>query len=148
MIEIARQLDSVRESSLKRLNLLREEEVSLIPSPGKWSKKQILGHLIDSASNNHQRIVRAKLYPEVAIDGYEQNLWVSSQEYQDISWLHLLGFWDAYNRHLSHLIGTLEEKQLGHLCKIGNSESVSLEFIARDYVRHLQHHLKQILGEV
>jgi hypothetical protein len=88
--------------------------------------------------------VRTKLYPEVIIEGYEQDLWVNAQYYQEAPWSSLTGLWYSYNKHLAHIISHLDENELQHRCKIGDDDYVSLDFIARDYVRHLKHHLSQL----
>jgi len=111
----------------------------------KWSKKEILGHLIDSAANNHQRFVRAQLSSELHIPGYEQQVWVATQRYQSEPWANLIQLWKSYNLHLLHLISAISENALGNYCIIGDNKPVTLKFVIEDYVRHLRHHLEQIL---
>jgi len=113
---------------------------------GQWSRKQILGHLIDSASNNHQRFVRGQLQEDLISPGYAQEAWVSTQHYQDRQWADLVAFWAAYNQHLLHLMAGLLADRGRHLCRIGGADPVTLEFVMEDYVRHLKHHLEQVLG--
>lgn len=114
-------------------------------TPEKWSKKEILGHLIDSAANNHQRFVRGQLSAELRIPGYEQQDWVTTQRYQLQPWANLVQFWKSYNVHLLHIISVMPQRVLGNYCVIGDDEPVTLEFVIQDYVRHLKHHLEQIL---
>ncbi len=114
-------------------------------APDKWSKREILGHLIDSAANNHQRFVRAQMNAELRIPGYEQQVWVATQRYQSESWADLIRLWKSYNAHLLHVICAIPENALGHSCIIGDNKPVTLEFVIQDYVRHLKHHLEQIL---
>jgi hypothetical protein len=127
-----------------RFESISEEESSVRPSGGKWSKKEILGHLIDSATNNHQRFVRGQLGAEIKLPGYEQEAWVRSQAYQAESWQTLIQFWRLYNLHLIHLMENISQDKLMTTCFIGDNPPVSLEFIITDYVRHLRHHLEQI----
>jgi hypothetical protein len=111
---------------------------------GKWSAKEILGHLVDSASNNHQRFVRAQLASAFRGPGYEQERWVSAQRYQDRDWSELVDLWAAYNRHLVHVIAAIPEERRHVSCEIGGDEPVTLEHVVLDYVAHIQHHLRQI----
>jgi len=124
---------------------IRESEAAQKPPEGKWSKKEILGHLIDSASNNHQRFVRAQLSSEIRLPGYVQSEWVKTQKYQAESWTGLVSLWSSYNRHLVHVIASVPAERLKERCFIGDDEPVTLEFLIRDYVRHLEHHCKQLL---
>jgi hypothetical protein len=111
---------------------------------GGWSRKQLLGHLIDSASNNHQRFVRASLQETLNFPGYDQNGNVRAQHFQQAEWPHLVALWSAYNRFLAHVIAHLPEKKLHTACRIGAENPVTLEFLATDYVDHLSHHLQQM----
>ena len=111
---------------------------------GHWSPKEILGHLIDSAANNHQRFVRGQLDRELASPSYAQNEWVETERFNDREWTDLVQFWLAYNRHLFHLMSHANPERLGTIVRIGSDDPVTLEFVMIDYVRHLKHHLKQI----
>jgi len=111
---------------------------------GGWSRKQVIGHLIDSASNNHQRFVRASLQPSLEFPGYDQDENVRVQAMQEADWALLVSLWAAYNRYLAHVIAHLPESKLESPCRIGSGEPVTLGFIATDYLRHLVHHLGQI----
>ncbi|MGA7160272.1 MAG: DinB family protein [Bacteroidota bacterium] len=127
------------------LTRISESESKSKSAPDKWSKKEILGHLIDSAANNHQRFVRAQLSANLKLPGYEQQAWVGAQQYQNESWANLFQFWKSYNLHLLHIISLIPERVLGNYCSIGSDEPVTLEFLIQDYVAHLRHHLEQIL---
>ena len=102
--------------------------------------------MIDSAANNHQRFVRAQLGQELAFPGYERERWVAVQRYQDESWEALVALWQHYNRHLLHVMVRVPGEQWRRRCVIGDSNPVTLEFLMKDYVVHLKHHLEQILG--
>jgi hypothetical protein len=123
------------------------EDASAEPiSSGKWSRRELIGHLIDSASNNHQRFVRAQIDGVLTFPGYEQESWVERQAYKDESWADLTAFWKSYNLHLLHIISHMSNDKLDVSCTIGSGEPVTLRFLAEDYVKHLKHHLEQILA--
>jgi hypothetical protein len=126
---------------------LDNADTSLRPSENKWAKKEILGHLLDSASNNHQRFVRATLQGSLTFPGYDQNRLVDLQNFAEIDWNFLVDFWAAYNRFLAHVIGQLPEEAAKVTCNIGNNPPATLGWIAEDYVAHLKHHLNQVLGQ-
>src|ERR1700683_1646953 len=114
--------------------------------PGGWSRKQVIGHLIDSASNNHQRFVRAALQSSLEFPGYDQNGNVSVQAPQEADWLLLVSLWAAYNRYLAHVIAHLPDSKLQTVCRIGTGEPVTLAFLATDYVAHMLHHFETSRG--
>jgi len=117
------------------------------PSENKWANKEILGHLLDSASNNHQRFVRATLQGSLTFPGYDQEKLVDLQRFADVDWSFLVDFWAAYNRFLAHVINSLPAEAATVNCNIGDNKPATLEWIAADYVAHLKHHLNQILGQ-
>ena len=112
---------------------------------GRWSKKEILGHLIDSAANNHQRFVRAQFAAHLDIAGYQQEQWVSAQDYAGQPWTDLVDLWSLLNRHLVHIIRRVPADCLPHTISIAGREPVTLEFVIDDYLAHMEHHLGQIL---
>ena len=128
-----------------RLREIRETDVSVRPAPGKWSKKEILGHLIDSASNNHQRFIRMQLSERVELPGYSQDDWVRVQRYQDQPWQQIIGLWMMYNAQLALVVGFIDAKALGNVWRKPDGSEFTLEFIIRDYVTHMRHHLNQLL---
>jgi hypothetical protein len=142
--EIASELDHVLESSSKRLLAISEGSAEKRPSPESWCKKEVLGHLIDSASNNHQRFVRLQLAPTLVMPAYEQNGWVRSQNYAGRPWRDLVELWLAYNRHLVHIIRNADAGAARHVWKQPAGDT-DLHFLIEDYLRHLNHHLAQIL---
>lgn len=111
---------------------------------GAWTRLEILGHLIDSAANNHQRFVRAIDQGELVWPGYDQVAMVRVQHYGVATPSLLVGLWESYNLFLARLMGLIPEERLGAMCVIGGGEAVTLEFLVRDYVDHMQHHLRQI----
>lgn len=142
--ELADELGRVVQEASADLRGVTDAVAAAKRRPDAWSIKEIIGHLIDSAANNHQRFVRAQLLSELAFPGYEQDAWVRSQDPQNRPWLELVEFWALYNRHLSHTISRIPESALNVPCRIGTNETVTLRFLVEDYLVHLRHHLKQI----
>lgn len=145
MKQLANDLRAQVEISLTELRRLTEVDVTASRGPGKWIGKEILGHLIDSAANNHQRFVRAPFDVPFVWPGYEQNAWVSAQRYRDRPWTELVELWAALNRHVAYAVEAVPASALQTRCTIGGDEPVTLDWLMRDYLRHLRHHLAQIL---
>jgi hypothetical protein len=112
--------------------------------PGKWVRKEILGHLIDSAANNHQRIVRAQFTSPFVGPGYDQNVWVSLHRYRERPWTELVDLWVALNAQVAVAMTSVPADKLQTSCFIGDHEPAPLEWWMGDYLRHLRHHLEQI----
>lgn len=145
--------ETIRSATLRLKEISNEE--SSRSARGEWSPKQILGHLIDSAANNHQRFVRAQFTEDLVFPGYEQDQWVSAQRYTDEPWPDLIELWRAYNMHLLHVVSGISQHVLTqprhkhNLDKIAfhtidQGTPATLEYLIRDYLDHLQHHLDQI----
>jgi hypothetical protein len=144
MTELSEKLRSLVETAEPGLREISETESMQPILAGGWSRKQVLGHLIDSASNNHQRFVRAALQTSLDFPGYDQGGSVGVQAVQDADWQLLVALWAAYNRYLAHVIARLPASKLETVCRIGSSDAVTLGFLATDYVTHLVHHLSQL----
>ena len=114
-----------------------------------WSRREELGHLIDSAANNHIRFVLATIDTEYRGPGYAQDKWVEAHGYRELPWSMLVDFWYRYNILLAHVVERIPEAHLNNRCVIGWGV-VSLRFVIEDYVLHMQHHLDHILsrGEI
>jgi hypothetical protein len=147
MQETAERLRQLISSQIGGLKALSDAEASVKPSPEKWSKKEILGHLIDSATNNQMKFVKAIEYGGQDLPGYHQDEWVELQAYQKAIWLQLIDLWQAINLHLAHLMQHTEKSTLQHTLTIENAGPFTLEFIMNDYVEHTKHHLLQILPD-
>jgi hypothetical protein len=124
-----------------KLKAVGEAEASIKPSDDAWSLKEIVGHLIDSASNNHQRFVRLQTGNLLNFPAYDGELWIRLQEYNGADWELLTGFWHSYNRMLIRIIGNLREEALQNYWEKGE-EKLTLEHIAVDYYRHLIWHIE------
>lgn len=143
--EVAAELDQVLESGRTRLLAISEEAAGQRLAPDKWSRKEVLGHLIDSAANNHHRFVRLQLEDTLVLPSYQQNEWVRSQNYAARQWRDLVELWLAYNRHLAHVIRNADARAATHIWKAPAGDA-DLQFLIEDYLRHLRHHLDDILA--
>ena len=125
-------------------------------APGKWSRKEIVGHLIDSASNNHQRFVQAQFTDELLCSTYDQDAWVRAQRYGEAQWSELVSLWALFNEHLARVMVAIpaeprmKPRARHNLDQVAfgtfpASQPVTLEQFMHDYVVHLEHHLAQIL---
>ena len=140
---LARELRRNIDATIPKLRAVSDSAAARPITPGKWSSKQVIGHLIDSAANNHQRFVRAQEGPNLEFPPYIQDHWVLSQHHQDRSWNELTTFWQLYNHHLAYVIEHIPEGHRNVRCTIGTDEPVTLGFLAHDYIVHLRHHLRQ-----
>src|SRR6516225_3127612 len=116
LTERLQQFEQVLNGALQRLTRISEARSEEHLSPGKWSRKEILGHLIDSASNNHQRFVRTQFANQVSFPPYAQTQWVETQGYQSESWENLIHLWATFNRHLIHLVSQIPEDKADNRC--------------------------------
>lgn len=153
----AQRLRAVLTAAEPLLRRITDADSAIRPAPGKWSHREIIGHLIDSASNNHQRFVRAVWMTDLVFPGYEQDGWVELQRYQEVSWNELLDLWVAFNGHVARVMAAVPEAVRRKVHTRHNLDQVAfqveqavasptLEFFMLDYVAHLEHHLRQVLG--
>ena len=148
---------TVEEASARLLSI-SDEESAREKAPGKWSPKEIIGHLIDSASNNHQRFVRTQFRDDLAFLGYQQEAWVKVQRYASEPWYQLVTLWKTFNLHLAHVMehvpeDALKKPRVKHNLDeiawqtVSKEEPVTLEYFMLDYIGHLKNHLRQIFNE-
>ncbi len=116
------------------------EITNIRPGQDKWSLKEIIGHLIDSASNNHQRFVRLQLGDLKDFPNYDKDQWISVQKYNEMDWKELTILWRSYNRMLLKVIEHMDTNALGNVWFLDGKE-LTLEFIVNDYYRHLDWHI-------
>jgi hypothetical protein len=155
MRDFVEEFERTVEDEARRLLGLSEEESARRPAEGAWSAKETVGHLIDSAANNHQRFVRAQSRDDLVFDGYEQDEWIAAQHYREAPWARLVELWRLYNLHLAHVVARVPEGELKrprhpHSLQriafrlVDEAEPATLEYLIRDYFEHLRHHLAQI----
>ena len=113
--------------------------------PSKWSRKEILGHLIDSGLNNLKRFTDAQFMPlPFVVQRYDMNQSVIYNRYQDLPIEHLLTYWQSLNRQIVYVTEALPETVLQHpVLPPDMSETVPLSWLIIDYVAHMTHHFKQ-----
>lgn len=129
-----------------KLLLLEEEEVSFKPAPNRWSKKEILGHLLDSAMNNHLRFFQlAGATEPLHVLRYDQDRWVDVHRYRDASWTVLVEDWKALNCRILRLLVHLSSTDFQKPVILPDGEKKNGAFLINDYTDHQMHHLRQIL---
>jgi len=122
------------------------QQLAAKPKPTQWSKKEILGHLIDSARYNLRRITEIHIKPKpYQIIDYEQDELVVVNDYQRAEPKDLVMLWVGLNRQINHIIRELNEKTVQVQAKLPNQKTTSLLFLINDYLEHLEHHIKQII---
>jgi len=148
MEKVANELRDLISAFGPKLRQLDDAEISVRPRPDKWARKEVLGHLIDSASNNQQKFVRMMAQPHLDFVGYKQDQWVDHQNYAAADWQGMIRLWESYNEHVAFLIETIDPKYYNHTISIDDAGPFTLEFIMPDYVEHMKHHLRQIFPDV
>jgi hypothetical protein len=154
-VDFADDLVATVHATAARLRRVSDSEAAKTPASGKWSAKQVIGHLIDSASNNHQRFVRATWQDDLVFQPYDQDAWVAHQGYQTAPWPELVDLWESYNAHLARVMRSVPESvrlreharhNLDTLAwePVPPDRPATLDDFMRDYVAHLQHHVRQI----
>lgn len=155
MVDVARELRLAVDDASMKLRKISDGKASEPVAPGKWSPKEIIGHLIDSASNNHGRFVRAQLTDDLVFPGYDQERWVRVQQYARANWNELIALWRVFNHHIANLVERIPpdvaSMQRAHhnldeiaWKTVATDKPATLEYFVRDYVGHLKHHLSQI----
>ncbi len=127
-----------------RLEKIPSGKLEPKPVPSRWSPREELGHLLDSAANNHQRIVRAQLEDKPAMPGYDGDGWVELHRYQQRDWRELIEVWEALNRQLLAAAKAVPDSAWSRTCTIADSKPLTLKFVFEDYLEHMTHHLKHI----
>lgn len=142
MQPIAFELEAIIDQHIAALHAMLKDKMAYKSSPSKWSKKEILGHMVDSAQTNIRRLVVAQ-YEESPAIVYIQDKWVAVSNYQNYDTTDLANLWHLLNKHLAVILKNTSAEMLQRKCQ---TESLhTLEWIAQDYVKHLRHHLHQVL---
>jgi DinB family protein len=143
--QVAAQLHGAVDEAVQLFQQVDDTRTTRRPDGGGWCAREVLGHLIDSACNNHRRFIIGQSPDTVTLDGYNQDEWVARQHYDRIPWRDLVALWVAYNRHLAHVMTCIPPAAAAHsVVGPGRETPVTLTFLMEDYVVHLRHHLDQI----
>lgn len=142
MQSIVFQLEAIIDQHIAALHAVLKDKMAYKPSPSKWSKKEILGHMVDSAQTNIRRLIVAQ-YEETPAIAYNQDKWVAISNYQDYDITELINLWYLLNKHFAFILKNTSAGMLQRKCQ--TEDIHTLEWIAQDYVKHLRHHLHQVL---
>jgi hypothetical protein len=124
-------------------------ELAAIPwRDGGWTRKQIIGHMLDSAANNRQRFVRAAIHGSYTGPDYAQSAWVDAHGYESQPWATLLEWWRVEHEILAAVVDRIPEERFESICIVGDHEPVTLRFVVEDYFRHQRWHLAQLAAPV
>lgn len=148
LTQIALHFRSEIESVHAALLALSPEQAEIPWREGGWTRKQIVGHMLDSAANNRQRFVRASIHGSFIGPDYAQDAWVAAHGYSGQSWTTLLGWWKVEHEILAAAVDCIPEVRLDAICKIGENAPVTLRFVVEDYFRHQRWHLAQLTAQV
>jgi hypothetical protein len=146
MNSLAQRLQTAIIEEERGLRAIPEASTAAKSKPAAWSKKQELGHLIDSATNNRVRFIKAALQGAYAGPSYDGNGWVAMGGYHEMPWSTLIDLWKALNHALVAVVERIPDERLSAECRIGDAQPVTLEFVIDDYILHMQHHLDHILA--
>ncbi len=129
-----------------RLPALPEEIITQRRNHQNRTVKQLLGHLIDSASNNHQRMIRLQYNDNLIFPDYTQDndRWIAIQDYQHADWINLIGLWKSFNLHLIHLIESVDKSKLNNYWTDFEGNKTTLVDMIKGYPWHLNLHMNDI----
>lgn len=141
------ELQGVLQKMAPRIMAIPDAEFAAKPRPDKWSKKEVIGHLIDSAQNNLRRFISAR-YEDRPKIVYEQDFWVSANDYQSASKEDVVTLWRLLNNRISEILASMPTSSYKTLCNTskGEPDYKTLEWLAADYVKHIKHHLNQVIA--
>jgi hypothetical protein len=144
------QLEKFIEFFPNKLKQFSSEKLLKRPASDKWSKQEILGHLIDSGINNLKRFTEIQFLPQpYTVISYSQNELVIVNEYQNLPLQHLLDLWKSLNRQIIFVVKAIPAEKLNYPVdpQYENKEMKTFGWIIGDYVAHMEHHFRQIFPD-
>ena len=123
---------------------ISDADFSVKPLPHKWNKKEVLGHLIDSAQNNLRRFICGQYESQPPLIIYQQDFWVACNRYQHMPKQDVIDLWRLLNLRICQVLDSMPAENYGKQCNTGSLHT--LEWLAGDYVKHLKHHINQIIS--
>jgi hypothetical protein len=143
--ELSARLEGVVAAAMVWLQKLSDAQASVPEHEGKWSAKQLIGHLTDSAINNLGRIVRMQIASGLKLQGYDQEEWVPLQHYAEREWSKVLEVWAVLNGQVAWAVAHVDKAKLGDKAEVEGAE-LTLGFLIEDYIAHMEHHLRAMRG--
>ena len=146
MNSTANELQSIVNDFVPRLLAISQSDFTAKTSPGKWSKLEVLGHLIDSSQSNIRRFITAQYEPAPPSIRYDQEFWVAINKYQEMKKEDVIHLWRLMNERICAVCRNTPPQLYGKTADTGATEPnlKTIEWLATDYVKHLKHHLNQI----
>ncbi|HTH56499.1 MAG TPA: DinB family protein [Cyclobacteriaceae bacterium] len=147
MKQTIQDLDQIVQAYSKKIRSIQSLEFSAKPQPNKWSKKEVIGHLIDSAQNNLRRFICGQYESDPPKIVYDQNRWVTSNNYGEVDNEEIITLWELVNKRIIAVLRQMPPSAYERKCNTGKADPqlYTLEWLASDYVRHLKHHLNQVI---
>jgi hypothetical protein len=153
MENVCNELNSVVNAFYNKYKDLDNEITSKRLGADTWTLKEIIGHLIDSASNNHQRFVRLQIVDELIFPGYgkDNSKWLEIQKYNEMNFADIILLWQQYNILIGNIIKRADVSKLENRWINSEGDKKALRDLMIDYVRHLKdhtQHFEQTLQEI
>ena len=144
---IVQELRDVLQDFAPRMRDISPPDFCAKPNPTKWSKIEVVGHLIDSAQNNLRRFVCSQYEPTPPLIIYNQDFWVSANNYKEANQADTIQLWLLLNERICSILETMAPANYTKECNTGREtpQLHTLKWLAADYVKHLKHHLNQVI---
>jgi hypothetical protein len=147
METVVKELESIVESYSQKFTQISDQDFSAKPNPDKWSRKEVIGHLIDSAHNNLRRFIVGQ-YDHQPNIVYQQDFWVKANTYQQAPKDDVIQLWRLINLQIAAVLASMPKENYSRICNTGKNtpELNTIEWLAADYVKHMKHHINQVIA--